>query len=517
MEKHKENLMKKKKSIWAKLILLSIVLLLILLFVKQILIAEAITVQKEQSSNQALNQQSLSFPQSETEKAIISDLKTFIPGRMQEAHIPGLAVALISNNRIIWTEGFGIANSISKKPVTPDTVFEVGSNSKVITAYIALRLVEQGKLALDKPINSYLSKPWLPPSEYRDKITLRHLASHSSGLPDISFPTKKNIAFEPGSHFLYSGTGFLYIQETIEQVTGKSLEEAAREIVFEPLGMSSSSFVNNDAINIHLANGHMRYSFPLSSFIIPFFVIFICIILIEVLILRVRTGKWRPTRKIVIGTVFIAALGTTIMVILLAGKPLPNLALLMILSAVLFTILFIGLYFIGRKIINITTSQEQKTRLRWALYILWFLLSAILLLWLSTLITGPVPKMLSPQPSAVGSLRASAADLASFLIELAEPILISEDMAAKMRAPQVEAGDNMSWGLGIGVAHCREENALWQYGQTFGYRSVMVIYPEQGTGVVVLTNSDHGLPIAFDVAQHAVGDSPIQVIKSFLE
>jgi CubicO group peptidase (beta-lactamase class C family) len=128
-----------------------------------------------------------------------------------------------------------------------------------------------------------------------------------------------------------------------------------------------------------------------------------------------------------------------------------------------------------------------------------------------------VPKGPSPRASAVGSLRTSAPDLAAFLIELADPQYMSQDLALQIRTSQVSAGRDMSWGLGPGIQHNSQGDALWQYGQTFGYRSVMVIYPEYGIGVVVLTNSDRGLPVAFDVAQRAIGGSAISSIRAWLE
>ncbi|MCP3975888.1 MAG: beta-lactamase family protein, partial [bacterium] len=106
--------------------------------------------------------------------AVIADLESYIPGYMSEQNIPGASIALIREGQIVWTEGFGVVNAITRQPVTSETLFEVASNSKVVTAYVALRLVDQGKLSLDEPLNAYLPEPWLPP-EYRDVITLRHV------------------------------------------------------------------------------------------------------------------------------------------------------------------------------------------------------------------------------------------------------------------------------------------------------------------------------------------------------
>jgi CubicO group peptidase (beta-lactamase class C family) len=78
---------------------------------------------------------------------VVADLEDYIPERMREGDVPGLAIALIRDGEVVWTEGFGVANTITREPVRPETAFEVASNSKVVTAYTALRLVEEGKLS----------------------------------------------------------------------------------------------------------------------------------------------------------------------------------------------------------------------------------------------------------------------------------------------------------------------------------------------------------------------------------
>jgi CubicO group peptidase (beta-lactamase class C family) len=453
---------------------------------------------------------------SEPADTIIADLKHYIPERMRDGGVPGLAISLIHGGEVVWTEGFGVANTIGRQPVTPETVFEVASNSKVIAAYTALRLVEQGELSLDEPLTAYLSEPWLLPSEHGDQITLRHLASHSSGLGDDVFLVDKGIAFEPGSDFLYSGVGALYVQEAIEQVTGKSLEDAAFELVFDPLGMSSSTFVNRADILPRMANGHMGYRIPLLAFVIPFAVVLMGIALLGVPILRISTGRWLPTWSIVTGACTVAAILTLLVLALLAGKALPNLVLLIALCAAGFAIALATLFLTGEQIVNQLPAAWHGGPLPRALRIAWSLSSIIVLLWLAGLITGPLPRGPSPQPSAVGSMRTSAPDLAAFLIELAEPQRLSREMAEQMRTPQTSAGRNMSWGLGPGIQHDTQGDALWQNGQTFGFRSLMVIYPEYGIGVVVLTNSDHGFRVVFDVAQRALGGSALSSIASWL-
>ncbi|MFQ5571346.1 MAG: serine hydrolase [Rhodothermales bacterium] len=431
---------------------------------------------------------------------VIADLKGYIPERMRQAEVPGLSIALIRGGQVVWAAGFGIANTITGKPVTPTTVFEVASNSKVVTTYAALRLADQGKLSLDEPLAVYLREPWLPPSAYRDQVTLRHVASHSSGLTDALLPVDKRIAFEPGSAFSYSGVGFLYMQEAIEQVTGRSLEDVAREAVFEQLGMASSCFVNRADLVPRMANGHMAYSFPLLSFAVPFSVLLVVFLFVGIVILRIRTGRWRPTRVVWVGAIGMAALLTFLLIYATVGWNLPNVGLLIVLCVVVFGLVFSVVRFVGGAMIARLPEKHRRP-----LHLLWYGVSFVVLLWLSGVIAGPVLKGPSPPPSAVGSLRTTAPDLASFLIELAAPRHVSEEIASQIRTAQIPINEDFSWGLGVGIQHSGQGEALWQNGMTFGFRSVMVMYPEHHWGVVVLTNSHQGLPVAYDVAGRALG------------
>jgi CubicO group peptidase (beta-lactamase class C family) len=375
-------------------------------------------------------------------------------------------------------------------------------------------------LSLDEPLVAHLSQPWLPRSEYGDQITLRHLASHSSGLrsnTDSFFTIDKSVAFEPGSSFYYSGVGFMYMQEAIEQVTGKSIEDNARELVFEPLGMSSSTFGSSPATRLHMANGHIEYIIPLLLFMIPFAAILVGISLFGIVMLRILTGKWKPTWRMAVAACVLAASVTVLMFAFsLLGKGLPNLVLLTSLCGTAFVFVFMVVFFIGDRIsARYLAAWHGRASLQ-VLRISWGVLSVVLLLSLAGLITVPVPTGPSPLPSAVGSLKTSAPDLATLLIELARPQYTSQEIAAQISTPQVSISGDMSWGLGLGLQHSEQGKAMWHNGQTPGFRSLMVIYPEHGMGVVVLTNSDMGFPVACDVAQRALGGSVTSSIVAFL-
>jgi CubicO group peptidase (beta-lactamase class C family) len=227
---------------------------------------------------------------------------------------------------------------------------------------------------------------------------------------------------------------------------------------------------------------------------------------------RILRGRWLPTWKVWLAAAVVAWMLSLALLGLQWAAPLPNFMLLMALSAVALGLAFTGIFLAGRQII----ARLSRGRLRGVLGVIWTVISLVVVLLLSGLITVPLPRVLSPQPSSVGTLRASAPDLAAFLLELADPQVLSEEMAAQIRVPQAGAGRDMSWGLGLGIAHAAEGDALWQNGQTFGFRNLMVLYPEQRMGVVVLSNSDHGFPVVFDVAQRALGGSAVPSMAAWI-
>ena len=400
---------------------------------------------------------------SEPTDVIIADLEIYIPDYMQEKNIPGVAIALIRDDKIVWTEGFGVANAITRKPVTPETPFEVASNSKVVTAYIALRLVAQGKLSLDEPLNAYLPEPWLPPSEYRDTITLRHVLSHSSGLGKIG----RESLFAPGRGYYYSASGLHYLQAVIEQVTGQSLEDMAQEMVFVPLGMSSSSFVNPTEITPRTANGHVRAFVPALLFTVPFVASLVIVGLLGLLILRIRTGQWRPTRWMVIGACAVAFVLSLLPAFVLLGDiGWLEFAWLIASCGLILAIAFALAFFAGRVII-LRLSPERPGKLT-ALTIVLSVLIVVVLACSQAKSNLPVPKWPATHADAAGSVRATVGDIAAFLIELSDPQYLSAETTTQLQTPQVRLSSDLSWGLGPGIQHSQQGDALWPATSTRG-------------------------------------------------
>jgi CubicO group peptidase (beta-lactamase class C family) len=448
---------------------------------------------------------SRSLRSSEPAEAIIADLESFIPAYMRRQEIPGVAMALILGGEIVWTEGFGVTSTFTGESVTPETLFEVASNSKAMTAYLALRLVDQGLLSLDDPLNTYLSQPWLPASEHRQAITLRHVLSHRSGL-GASISLSRASRFAPGDGYYYSGIGFMYVQHVIEEVTGRSFQAVAGDLLFAPLEMSTSSFVSTPENTPRTASGHLHAGLPALGFAIPFVVSLAVVGLPGLVVLRIRTGRWRPRRRMVIVAAAVAYLLSLLPALSLLGRAgLLEFFWLIALCGLVLTTGFAGTVFTGHAVL--CRLFPDSPRRRWALTALWgLLILAGLILVVSRTTNVPVPKWPATDANAAGTVRAPVGEVAAFLMELSDPRHLSPEMAAEMRTAQVRLSPQLSWGLGVGIQHSRHGDALWHWGQHLDFQSVMIIYPAQGIGAVVCTNSDLLAPdVALEIAHRALG------------
>ncbi|NID16720.1 serine hydrolase domain-containing protein [Luteibacter yeojuensis] len=203
--------------------------------------------------------------------------------RMRRYEVPGISIAVIHNGKIDWARGWGVRDTASCAPVTPDTDFQVASISKVVTAVLALRLAGQGWISLNRDIDDALDSWKLPedPKLAPHGVTLRQLLSHTAGLgvhgfagyaPGAPLPTPAQIldgmppantpavrsVLPAGAQFEYSGGGYVLTQLALSDVSGMPFEKLAQREVFGPLHMTRSAFaaVPPPAIRANMASGH---------------------------------------------------------------------------------------------------------------------------------------------------------------------------------------------------------------------------------------------------------------------
>ena len=188
-------------------------------------------------------------------------LDKLVPEQMAAHHVPGVSIVGIENRRIAWDRHYGVRRAGSPEKVDRDTVFEACSMSKTPLAYLALKLVEGGKLDLDRPLVEYLPDPYLPDEPLHKKITARMVLSHTTGFPNWRKGGSQStgplsVEFEPGTKFGYSGEGYLYLQRVVEHITGTPWEDYVQRELLRPCGITISSYRWQDRFENLAAAGH---------------------------------------------------------------------------------------------------------------------------------------------------------------------------------------------------------------------------------------------------------------------
>ncbi|NIB38473.1 beta-lactamase family protein [Pseudomaricurvus alkylphenolicus] len=218
-----------------------------------------------------------------------AELDSKIKRLMGQYSVPGSSVALVRKGEVVWSKSYGMADTEGDVPVNGESVFQVASVSKSVTAWGVMKLVEQGKLELDVPVESYLTRWQLPPSPFdNSQVTVRRLLSHTAGTsvggylgkdPAQPLPTLEQnlsgkgvlmgdvrVVQEPGSSWSYSGGGYTLLQLLIEEVTRQSFSDFMQREVLTPLGMRKSSFARPPMLLENLATGHDWWGKPVPNY-----------------------------------------------------------------------------------------------------------------------------------------------------------------------------------------------------------------------------------------------------------
>lgn len=200
----------------------------------------------------------------------VSELEASVEQAMEKANVAGLSVAILNDGQIAYTHAFGYRDKAVRVAFDTETVTGAASLSKTVFAYLVMLLAEEGVIDLDRPLQAYLSRPLPEYPGYTDLagddryklITARMALSHSTGFPNLrAFEPDKRLKFlfTPGVQYSYSGEGIGLLQMVVEEITGRDLETLARQKVFEPLGMTRTSYVWQKAFEGHVAQAHDQY------------------------------------------------------------------------------------------------------------------------------------------------------------------------------------------------------------------------------------------------------------------
>jgi CubicO group peptidase (beta-lactamase class C family) len=194
----------------------------------------------------------------------------YVRTELARQRIPGAAVVVTRSGKIVKAAGYGYANLEHHVSVKPETVFQSGSISKQLAATVAMLLVEDGKIVLDEPVKKYL--PDAPPTW--DGITVRHLLTHTSGIPEYEygkdFDMRKDytdderlrivygmkLEFAPGSRWNYSDTGYMVLGILLSRAGGEFYGDILKRRVFEPLGMKTAQIISEEDVVPNRAAGY---------------------------------------------------------------------------------------------------------------------------------------------------------------------------------------------------------------------------------------------------------------------
>lgn len=205
---------------------------------------------------------------------IVAHLDHILTEFTQKEAIPGLAVGIVQDSRILYTKGFGVKSILSQEPVDERTLFHQASISKTLVATAIMQLVERGMIQLDCSICDYL--PYFSMADDRFRfITIRQLLNHTSGMPDEDDygwdrPEYDELALEryvrglhqrklsnaPGEQYEYSNIAFEILGDVIAKISGKSFEQHMKDHIFTPVQMTDSTFLKHEA-NDRLATPHI--------------------------------------------------------------------------------------------------------------------------------------------------------------------------------------------------------------------------------------------------------------------
>ncbi|KFF04975.1 serine hydrolase [Flavobacterium reichenbachii] len=170
---------------------------------------------------------------------------------LKENNVPTLGIGIITDGKLKQVKVFGEIKKGIKAPY--NTIFNVASLTKPVTAIVTLKLVSSGKWDLDEPLYKYWTDPDIANDPNTKLLTSRIILSHQTGFPNWRFMNesgKLDFKFKPGTKYQYSGEGFEYLKKALEKKFHKTLDQLAYELIFEPLKMNDTQFIWNDKIDL---------------------------------------------------------------------------------------------------------------------------------------------------------------------------------------------------------------------------------------------------------------------------
>ncbi|MEO0440938.1 MAG: serine hydrolase domain-containing protein, partial [Pseudomonadota bacterium] len=173
--------------------------------------------------------------------------ESMIRGVMQKYKVPGVGIAVIEDGEFVWQGNYGVANIDTGKPIDDETLFQAASLTKPLFAFVVLRLIDAGKIGFEDQLADTHRPDGLVDSKWNNSITVRHVLTHQTGLPNwrrADFEAAVlEAAFEPGTAYSYSGEAFHWLQQVCEIKTGLGLHDLVDQFFFTPSGLTDMSML----------------------------------------------------------------------------------------------------------------------------------------------------------------------------------------------------------------------------------------------------------------------------------
>lgn len=358
------------------------------------------------------------------------------------------------------------------------SVFELASNGKTVSAYIALKMVDEGKLHLDDKIAPFLDSDLLTDDERLYHITLKQLLCHTAGFSSsFELGIDRKIYTDPGEKFCYSGVGYIYLQNIIENVSGMTMEEAAAHYVFEPLGMSNSTFARAKTVT-----PYMKLSTVTLYIFVVFAIAFTALLAFGFMIRKAAKCNFCSCKCVLSVCFVIAGVINTWFLLSVVSK----------------VVVIFGSCFAWIGLLLLITRKNTK------LFYAVVPVMTALMVFLGFIIPISIPvtnDVIAKKPNCAYTFKSTSEDMSLFCKELMRQYHSGDGAVKDMFFDGVAIDTVSRWGLGIAIEAEGEGDTYWHSGINPGFQSLFVLYPSQDKYVIILTNSDSGLLFAKETAR----------------
>lgn len=415
-------------------------------------------------------------------------LDDYLPRRMAEEDVPGLAVAVVRKGVLVFEKGYGLADAVGDRKVSANTLFEAGALGKSVAAYTAMRMVGARLLTLGEPI-----------AEGGQSIPLRQVLEGKGRHAGIVSGIWKSRGRVAGADLIMAG-GYGGLARVMEDSVDAPFERIVNAYVFKPFDMLSSGYRLPQALTGSVARGYVPLWQALAAVFLPWLAMLVIALPVAFAVIHFALDRIRMVPRdfvIAAGGAFVAAMvptglfiGWSMLAVVLAYTV--TFLVCLGLAGFLFWRFFVLVYRPGQGVLRRGHRGEERA-------LVFGLMLALFAGGLFLERNVPVPTLGGNEPRVALSLRTSAHDLGLF----AEGFLASKGLDPALRDMMI--GDGREPALGFYTRSTREGFTLWQSGDRPGFTSLVVIHPLRGDAVVLLANTNKAADLVQEAAAQIMG------------